>query len=40
MTATARSFLKDQDARQPAMELEVIGQTVKGRDSGSAAMAT
>ena len=26
------SFLKDQDARQPAMELEVIGQTVKGRD--------
>lgn len=25
------SFLKDQDARQPAMELEVIGQTVKGR---------
>ncbi|WP_285320440.1 M14 family zinc carboxypeptidase [Pseudarthrobacter sp. lyk4-40-TYG-27] len=26
------SFLKDQDAKQPAMELEVIGQTVKGRD--------
>jgi hypothetical protein len=26
------SFLKDQDARQPAMELEVIGKTVKGRD--------
>ncbi|MFC0459473.1 M14 family zinc carboxypeptidase [Arthrobacter liuii] len=26
------SFLKDQDARQPAMELEVIGQAVKGRD--------
>lgn len=26
------SFLKDQDARQSAMELEVIGQTVKGRD--------
>lgn len=25
-------FLKEQDARQPAMELEVIGQTVKGRD--------
>lgn len=26
------SFLRDQDARQDAMELEVIGQTVKGRD--------
>jgi uncharacterized protein len=26
------AFLKDQDARQDAMELEVIGQTVKGRD--------
>jgi murein tripeptide amidase MpaA len=26
------SFLKDQDAKQPAMELEVIGKTVKGRD--------
>ncbi len=26
------SFLKNQDARQSAMELEVIGQTVKGRD--------
>ncbi len=26
------SFLKDHDARQSAMELEVIGQTVKGRD--------
>lgn len=26
------SFLEDQDARQPAMELEVIGQTAKGRD--------
>lgn len=26
------SFLEDQDAKQPAMELEVIGQTVKGRD--------
>jgi murein tripeptide amidase MpaA len=26
------SFLKDQDAKQQAMELEVIGQTVKGRD--------
>ncbi|MFM9371048.1 M14 family zinc carboxypeptidase [Streptomyces sp. Da 82-17] len=25
-------FLKDQDARQDAMKLEVIGQTVKGRD--------
>ncbi|MDI3404652.1 M14 family zinc carboxypeptidase [Streptomyces cavernicola] len=25
-------FLKDQDAKQDAMELEVIGQTVKGRD--------
>ena len=24
--------LKNQDARQPRMELEVIGQTVKGRD--------
>ncbi|MHA7262820.1 M14 family zinc carboxypeptidase [Arthrobacter sp. TMN-37] len=24
--------LKDQDARQPALELEVIGQSVKGRD--------
>jgi murein tripeptide amidase MpaA len=26
------AFLKDQDARQDAMTLEVIGQTVKGRD--------
>ncbi|GAA4288108.1 M14 family zinc carboxypeptidase [Georgenia daeguensis] len=26
------TFLKDQDARQDAMTLEVIGQTVKGRD--------
>jgi len=26
------TFLKNQDARQDAMELEVIGQTVKGRD--------
>lgn len=25
-------YLKDQDAKQEAMELEVIGQTVKGRD--------